>query len=156
LDFRTDYVNFAPSCYYAFGCSYSYNNQPFNPKHLVEGLLPGQVREWVRQPSRYILCYEQPARPLGKIIGDICTARAVDFLYYFHWHFNNGKSTVTDLDSDGQKFISPILFVDGHAATYDFTQTLKTNPGFPTEEAKDWIWYQPLPDGTNRMEVNFR
>ena len=38
--------------------------------------------------------------------------------------------------------ISPILFVDGHAAKHDFTKALKADPQYPIEETKDWIWYQ--------------
>src|SRR5207249_4058079 len=100
-----------------------------------------------------ILCYEQPARPLLKIVGTVCFARAVEVRYYFHWHLNTGPSTVPDLNSDGQKFISPILFVDGHAAKCDFTKALKTDPAYPTEETRDWVWYQPAPDEVTKGGV---
>ena len=40
-------------------------------------------------------------------------------------------------------FKSPILFVDGHAAFYDFSKVLMTDPWFIYEETRDWVWYKP-------------
>jgi hypothetical protein len=64
---------------------------------------------------------------------------------YYHWHSARGPTTVLpgQLGEDGQKFISPILFADGHSASHDFTRALKTNPAFPMEPTKDWYWYEP-------------
>lgn len=151
-DFRTDGPNYAPSMYYAFGCSYSFNNSNWKYTKLPpDGTLPGHKSSWVTHPSRFIMVYEPPARPVWKVVfirkGPPCTL-PVEVPYYFHWHYNNGISTVTKLSTDNQLFISPILFVDGHAAKEDFTQALKTNPKYPTEEMKDWVWYQPAPPVT--------
>ena len=77
--------------------------------------------------------YEPPARP--------------DY-YWYHWHFSRSPTDVlslADLKSDGQRFISPILFVDGHTARHDFTRTIKGDPSFPFEPTKDWVWYKPRP-----------
>jgi prepilin-type N-terminal cleavage/methylation domain-containing protein len=146
LDFSPDSLNYAPSAFYAWGMSYSYNSSTWKyTKHDPIGTLPGKTSAWVKQPSRYILMYEQPARPVWKQVGlDPCILYLVEYRYYFHWHFNTGKSTVTqdEFAGDGQKFISPILFVDGHATKYDFTQALRTDPQYPIEETKDWMWYQ--------------
>ena len=66
---------------------------------------------------------------------------------YYHWHFARGPTTVPDtaLAEDGQRFISPILFVDGHTRSFDFTHALKNNPSpvYPMEPTKDWYWYEP-------------
>ena len=45
--------------------------------------------------------------------------------------------------SDNQRFISPILFTDGHAASRDFTKALKTDPEYPYEPTPGWMWYKP-------------
>jgi hypothetical protein len=65
--------------------------------------------------------------------------------YFFHWHYASGKTTVlaSGLAGDPQKFISPVLFVDGHVRTHDFTKALKQP--FPIEPTADWIWYKPKP-----------
>ena len=134
-----------------FGCSYQLNafppgayGDPVNAiKYHPEGVLLGKSSSWVRDPVRYIMCYEPPAHPVDKIIGfDPCNIQGAKIGYYFHWHFYSGPTTVTDLSSDKQKFISPILFVEGHAATFDFTKAIKTEPRFPFEETADWVWYQ--------------
>ena len=51
--------------------------------------------------------------------------------------------TPAELSDDGQKFISPILFADGHGASCDFTHALKDDPDHPLEPTKDWYWYEP-------------
>jgi prepilin-type N-terminal cleavage/methylation domain-containing protein len=144
-DFTRDFVNFYPSMYHAVGCSYRFNSSAWKyTKHIPQGSLAGQATSWVKQPSRYIMAYEPPARPVWKLVGNICNVGSVEFRYYFHWHFSNRKSTVleTELAGDPQRFISPILFVDGHAAKQDFTRALKAEPKYPIEETKDWMWYQ--------------
>jgi NDP-sugar pyrophosphorylase family protein len=49
---------------------------------------------------------------------------------------------IQEFAGDGQRFVSPILFVDEHAAKHDFTAALKTDPQYPIEETKEWVWYQ--------------
>ena len=149
-DYSPDSFNFK-SFFYAFGCSYSLNTGPWEfTKHRVEGPLALQVESWVKDPARYILAYELPARPTWKpTTKDPCIPREpIKVQYHFHWHYTTGKATVSNLDfgTDRQRHISPILFVDGHSATHDFTRALRDEPKFPTEATKNWIWYQPLPD----------
>lgn len=43
------------------------------------------------------------------------------------------------LSGDGQRFISSVLFVDGHSATYDFTYALEDDSDYPLEPTKDWF-----------------
>jgi hypothetical protein len=71
---------------------------------------------------------------------------------YFHWHLNQGPSSVFDIANDSQKAISPILFVDGHTARHDFTKALHQDWRYPTEATRNWIWYQPV-IGTNGQPV---
>jgi prepilin-type N-terminal cleavage/methylation domain-containing protein len=125
--------NWKPSNYEALGCSYRFNasfwgngtkQTPADPIYN----LAGKKESWVTSPSRLIFLHEPPA-----------------FWYdnYYHWHYARGPTTVPG--PDGQKFISPILFVDGHAGSFDFTLALTSNPnsGFPMEPTKDWYWYEP-------------
>jgi Tfp pilus assembly protein PilE len=149
-NFAPEWKNYKPSLYYAFGCSYQLNRAAWRyTRHPVEAVLPGQFTDWVNQPSKYILVYEPPARPVWKPVRkDDCEADTVEQQYHFHWHFSRGKATIRpeEFASDGQRYISPILFVDGHAATHNFTQALRENPHYPIEETKDWVWYQAGPD----------
>jgi prepilin-type N-terminal cleavage/methylation domain-containing protein len=156
LDFNPEGPFFGPTLHYAFGCSYKLNSEPWiKTRYVPKGFLPGKAVHWVDNPSSYILVYEPPARPLRKPLfaPDLCHLVRIKYPYnYFHWHFNTGRSSVFDISGDGQKAISPILFVDGHAARHDFSQALHREPKFPTEATKDWIWYQPLL-GTNGQPV---
>ncbi|HEY5913067.1 MAG TPA: prepilin-type N-terminal cleavage/methylation domain-containing protein [Verrucomicrobiae bacterium] len=123
-----------PSNYKTLGCSYCYNglywgNDTLQPLDDVY-MLSGKKESYVRYPSRMILMHEPPA-----------------FWYanYYHWHYARGPTIIPpdQLAADGQKFISPILFVDGHSASFDFTQALKADPSHPLEPTRDWYWYEP-------------
>ncbi len=156
LDFGPDGPFFGPTAHYAFGLSYRLNLAPWeNTKFEVDGVLPGQKMGWVRQPSAYIYVYEPPALPMHKPLldPDLCHLKGIKEPYnYFHWHFNTGQSSVFDIANDNQKAISPILFVDGHTAKFDFTKALHQDWRYPTEDTKDWVWYQPV-IGTNGQPV---
>jgi prepilin-type N-terminal cleavage/methylation domain-containing protein len=120
-----------PSAWAATGCSYSFNGWLFaqtkeTPDDLTDNLCAKKLG-WVQEPVRFITMHENAAPVLGAV---------------FHWHYAKGKTTVLvgDLARDTQKFISPILFVDGHAAPHDFTTSLKSP--FPLEPTGNWIWYK--------------
>ena len=125
-----------PTDYETLGCSYQYNGLYWGNDTLEEmddiTMLSGKKENYVKGPTRMILMYEPPA---------------MWYANYYHWHFSRGPSTVldTDLPLDSQRFIAPILFVDGHSASHDFTKALKESPGptFPLEPTKDWYWYEP-------------
>jgi prepilin-type N-terminal cleavage/methylation domain-containing protein len=58
-----------PSLYATIGCSYQYNGDSCLPfldgggyRKEPEGLLPGQIESWVREPVMYVMVYEPPAR----------------------------------------------------------------------------------------------
>ncbi len=129
-----------PSNFETLGCSYQFNGLFWDnvPVEALDDIymLSGKKEGYVKQPSRMILMYEPPAMYYNN---------------YYHWHYARGPATVgpMDLDSDGQKFISPILFVDGHSARHDFTKALTQPPGpaLPLEPTKDWYWYEPKQAG---------
>ena len=156
IDFRSDGPFFGPTARYAFGLSYKLNKAPWeHTKFEVAGTLPGKREGWVRQPSEYIYVYEPPAVPMHKALlaPDVCHLAGISEPYnYFHWHLNTGPSSVFDIANDHQKAISPILFVDLHAAREDFTRSLHDDWRFPTEAANNWVWYQPVLD-TNGAPV---
>jgi len=125
-----------PSKYDALGCSYCFNSASLGNSTLEEAdgadnlgeNLSGKKENWVPDPARFIMMYEPPATWWEN---------------YYHWHYARGPTTITQLTDDSQKFISPILFVDGHAASHDFTRALKADPLYPMEPTKDWMWYKP-------------
>jgi hypothetical protein len=97
-----------------------------------------QTISWVTNPTLFILMHEPPARRYGD--------------HFVHWHYSKAKTDyiLPDLATDPHQFISPILFVDGHSAKHDFTAALKTNPRYPYEATKDWMWYKPVERTSSR------
>jgi type II secretory pathway pseudopilin PulG len=123
-----------PTNFETLGCSYCYNaaywgNDTIEPLD-DQYMLSGKKECYIRYPTRMIVMHEPPA-----------------FWYanYYHWHYARGPTLITpsQLDGDGQKFISPILFADGHCASFDFTRALKDDFTHPLEPARDWYWYEP-------------
>jgi len=110
-------------CYAVFGSSYYYHGPHDKPE------------SWVREPARFIWLFEPPATGLGNFREEP---------WYFHWHYAHPPYTVTraDLSRDPQKFISPILFVDGHSAKHDFTRAIKSGPEHQSDPTADWMWHQ--------------
>ena len=47
------------------------------------------------------------------------------------------------IQSARDKFVDPILFVDGHSQQCDFTKAFKSDPLHALEPGKDWVWYKP-------------
>ena len=135
MDWWNDDGSWKASNFEALGCSYRFNaalwgNWTLQAPDDPEANLAMKKESWVPEPSRFIMVHEAPAFWYGN---------------YYHWHYARGPTTVlpADLDADGQKFISPILFVDDHSGCFDFTHALKDDPIYPLEPTKDWIWYKP-------------
>lgn len=136
-----------PSCWEALGCSYEYNTPwaYWLTRHTMEDRLngiAGKTTAWVPSPTRYILFNEPPARSFYPTVG-VPYPKVI----FTHWHYTR-KSYVNgvwlgDVPKDTMKFFSPIMFVDGHAASFNFTSNIKADPYYPFEPTQDWIWYKP-------------
>lgn len=136
-------TNWKPSDWVIAGCSYHYNAGKLT--YLVGGGfrqrpedqdvgLAAKEENWVPSPSLYILLHEPPARLYG------CPP---EIPKWYQWHFVRGPVDIDDPQAARKEFISPIEFVDGHAAQHNFSKALSTDPLFPYEPTKDWIWYKP-------------
>ena len=132
-----------PSDWKTLGCSYHYNAGDLT--YLTGGGFKQRVADaekgiaekpegWVPSPERYILLHEPPARLYG------CPPANPK---WYQWHFCRGLSDIDDPQLARQQFISPITFVDGHVAQHNFSKSLSTDPYYPYEPTKDWIWYKP-------------
>jgi prepilin-type processing-associated H-X9-DG protein len=144
----TGNIGFAePTCWEALECSYIYNTPCMywltrrTMEDRVNGI-GGKPVSWVPSPTLYILFNEPPARSFFPCVG--CPNPTVVFT---HWHYTGRRHShntwIGDIPKDGLIFRSPILFVDGHAGSYDFTRNIRADPYYPFEPTKDWIWYKP-------------
>ncbi len=135
--------NFKPTKWEAAGCSYDYNAEPLmvleggglkeaNFKYMYT--IASRSESAIPEPSRFILMHEPPARIYG------CPTHGPE---WYQWHFSRIPSDISDPVYARQQFISPVLFADGHAAVHNFSKSLSTDPFFPYEPTKDWIWYIP-------------
>jgi prepilin-type processing-associated H-X9-DG protein len=133
-----------PSNWSTIGCSYQYNAGALTllsgggfrltPEDAAQGIAR-KPEDWVGEPERYILVHEPPARLYG------CPETGPE---WYQWHHARGASDFSDPAPAPSQFLSPVLFVDGHVATYNFSRALKEDPYYPYEATKDWVWYKPL------------
>jgi prepilin-type N-terminal cleavage/methylation domain-containing protein len=138
--------NFKPSCWQSVGCSYTYNGGGLLtlsggglrecPPNRFQAM-GGQTENWVPNPSKFILMHEPPARING------CLEHGPE---WHQWHYSRGATDIADPVYARQQFISPVLFVDGNVAMHNFSKSLSTDPYFPYEPTRDWIWYKPNPE----------
>jgi prepilin-type N-terminal cleavage/methylation domain-containing protein/prepilin-type processing-associated H-X9-DG protein len=126
------------------GCDYLFNTF-FRLHHTRlpqdELGLAGKKTSWVPSPSFFIEMHEFSAftMQLDQASAAVFTTTHESNLIHFY--------SVDELPRFGSdKFISPILFADGHAARHDFTKVIRADPFHCTEPTKDWIWYKPLPE----------
>ena len=129
-----------PSNYDALGCSFRLNGNLWENQTLQAAAdavynLAGKKESWVPNPSLFIMVHEPPAF----VYGDSGSK------FLFHWHYARGATTLPlgQLKQDNQRFLSPILFVDGHASKHDFTKAIRDDPLHPLEPTANWIWYKP-------------
>jgi prepilin-type N-terminal cleavage/methylation domain-containing protein len=147
-------INAKPSMWRTVGCSYQFNYSPGAPRDASRspplptvtlqpraGTLALKPDTWVRQPDKYIMVTEPPARPLGRLNTPVPPGIVIYF--WTQWHRNRGRIDFRDPTIAPTMFVSPVLFVDGHAAVHDFSQSVMTDPYYPYEETKVWQWYQP-------------
>jgi len=131
-----------PSNFATIGCSYHYNAGSLT---LVSGggfaLVPDDAgsgladkpESWVPEPVRYILMHEPPAR----LYGCLDTGPR-----WYQSHEASGHTQITDPRMARGRFVSPVLFVDAHVATHNFGPALTTDPYYPYEATREWIWYK--------------
>jgi type II secretory pathway pseudopilin PulG len=152
LDYPHQAYDAKQSAWEAAGCSYQYNAGLGAPLDISryplavtlrpsQGSIARKPDAWVASPSRYILGNEPPAQPLGKVITP--PPNVIVIYFWTQWHRNRGRIDFRDPTIAPRMFVSPVLFVDGHAAVHDFSASVMTDPYFPYEETKDWQWYQP-------------
>jgi prepilin-type N-terminal cleavage/methylation domain-containing protein len=132
-----------PSNFSAIGCSYQYNAGHLTtisgggfkemPEDRGEGLA-SKSENWVANPSRYILMHEPSARLYGCTVAE-----------WYQWHYVRGSSDIYDPIYARPEFVSPVLFVDLHVTVHNFSKSLATDPRYPYEQTKDWVWYKPRP-----------
>lgn len=145
LAFYVPSVDHKPSNWESLGNSYHYNAGGLvyllgggfkeEPEDQTNGL-GGKSENWVPSPSLYILLHEPPAR---LYCNPVCGHPPL----WYQWHYLRGQSETEDPQTARQEFISPIAFVDGHVAQHNFSKSLSTDPYYPYEPTKDWIWYKP-------------
>jgi prepilin-type N-terminal cleavage/methylation domain-containing protein len=133
-----------PSCWETRGFSYELNlGTPIGlplPSTVLPnaGSIVGKTEECLPDPSRFILFYEPPAAL------QVCHTTPPLFPpQWYQWHRNRGQTAFLDPRLAPGLFFSPIQFADGHTQVLNFTKALCTDPYYPFEETKDWIWYTP-------------
>lgn len=128
-----------PSNWQTAGGSYDYNSgapcvlRGGGFKLGYAGGLAMKTDSWVPNPSKYILVHEPPARIY-------CCENVVE---WYQWHYSAQASDIGDVKSAPAHFYSPTLYVDGHSQMNNFSKALQTDPLFPYEETKEWVWYKP-------------
>jgi prepilin-type N-terminal cleavage/methylation domain-containing protein len=130
-----------PSCWETRGYSYEMNSGapvglpiPATRKANAGSIFDNQ-EIWIPDPTRFILFYEPPASP------QVCHGGLFPPQWY-QWHWNRGNTRFLDPRLAPGLFYSPILFLDGHSRTINFTKSLCTDPYYPFEETRDWMWYK--------------
>jgi prepilin-type N-terminal cleavage/methylation domain-containing protein len=133
--------NWLPSNFEAMGSSYRYNyttenwgNPTAQPQESSSFFgLANNPESWVSNPSLFILFHEPPA------------CRWAWGPCFFQWHKSRSPGTYGSAAAAPSKFMSVIAFVDGHAASLDFSQSLRqpVNGKYYIESTANWMWYKP-------------
>jgi len=136
---------FAPSNFKTVGMSYQYNGgtplvlsgggfQSWKNSPTLPATLAGQSEGWIPDPSRFIVMHEPPARIYG------CVGSGPR---WYQWHFAaGGPAEFVDPRVAPSRFVSPVLFADGHTKQHNFTRALTADPLHPYEPTADWMWYK--------------
>lgn len=134
-----------PSCWETRGFSYEMNRGLPNglpiPSTLKTnaGSISRKGEAWVLDPTKFILFYEPPAAP------HVCHDLPPHFEpRWYQWHRARGRTEFLDPRMAPALFYSPVLFMDGHAKTLNFTKELTRDPYYPFEETTEWVWYKPI------------
>ncbi len=98
--------------------------------------ISGKPESWISRPSRYIVVHEPPATPFY----------SGAWAYHF-WHEARGPAVILMPSNIRDRFISPVLFVDGHAVRQDSTREITLSYQYPAEPMPDWYFYEPAAGG---------
>ncbi|MBI1177075.1 prepilin-type N-terminal cleavage/methylation domain-containing protein [bacterium] len=147
IDLEPDGVSHLPTQFNAMGNSYVSNRAIWqNTLHRNHGTAIGNHFGWVSKPAKFILLTEPSAHAHHWQTKPPCSAYGPGGgcppVYYVRWHMAKGKTTQMRGTANGQPILSPVLFVDGHAAFFDFRSSLMDNSTYPEEETANWIWYK--------------
>ncbi len=128
---------FTPTCWDTCGCSYFYNSPTpgiFKKLNSPGPIGSGKISD-VHNPSGFILMFEPPAT------GWACDP--IEDSFFLHWHYvpSPRQTLIGNIKNDGDRFLSPILFVDGHTASHDFSRVIHADPYYSNEQTADWTWY---------------
>lgn len=141
IEYGCDIPPLKPSNFESIGSSYKYNAGDLTVisgggfRLGRAGGLALQSESWAPEPARYILLHEPPARLYG------CASA-----WWSQWHQVRGNSDIDDVVYSKGRYISPVAFIDGHVASHNFSKSLRTDPLFPYEPTREWIWYKPVLD----------
>ncbi len=137
-------VKALPSSFFAIGDSYRFNwnlQADYQSLRVAEDPqynLAGKKEDWAPEPSRFIMFHEIPTFPWDS--DNLGTTE------FGQWHYSASPGIMVEaakLKSDHDRFIAPILFLDGRAKACDFTAVFQANPLRALEPGTDWIWYRP-------------
>jgi prepilin-type N-terminal cleavage/methylation domain-containing protein len=136
-----------PTAYAVDGASYRFNWN-LQDNYQAAGVaadpaynLAGKKQSWPPAPSRFIMMHEQIVYPWddgGDTAGTVMVGQ---------WHYSATPGKMFNpqtLKMDRDKFLAPILFVDGHSQQCDFTEGFKPNPLRALEPGRDYVWYKPV------------
>jgi prepilin-type N-terminal cleavage/methylation domain-containing protein len=131
--------NAKPSTFEVVGTSYRFNwvliPEAYQSAQIADDPnynLAGKKESWVPEPSRFIMMHEAATYPWPDV---------------GQWHYSAHPGKLfkpSELKTDGDKLVAPIVFVDGHSQLIDFTRTFQTNPARMLEPGKDYMWYKPI------------
>jgi len=148
-----------PSMFETVGSSYQWNSSlsapwdrsrapplPVVTKRPRGPSLPRMISDEIEDPERYIMMNEPPARVIVR-----ATSPTTAVPFWAQWHKNRGRADFRDPTIAPHAFWSHILFIDGHVAMHDFSKEIMTDPFYPYEDTRDWIWYQTNRATASRM-----
>ena len=101
------------------------------------GSIVNKPESWIPEPTKFIMWYEPPAVP------QVCHHSSEHLRpTWYQWHRGRGRS-FADPRLAPSLFYSPVVFMDGHVATLNFSRSLQNDPYHFAEETRDWMWYKP-------------
>jgi prepilin-type processing-associated H-X9-DG protein len=138
-----------PGVFGGLGCSYQFNAFLWQSYlGIAEDSfynLGLKKESWPPDPAHFITMHEWGAYP--QTVWDLFAG-----IHVRQWHsasnprqeYDSRPQVPPTIQEAPEKFVAPVLFVDGHVQRCDFTAVIKSNPIRALDPTKDWIWYKPL------------